>query len=113
MLLFPFLCGIGLTVLHLKLCRPFTPRQVMFHTFFIYFVGWWFFTSGYKQSIYCMWGVIIYLVTTVCSKRAELPDGSETPAGLLPAEATAALPADAAPCGKVEGEGDCEECVAR
>ena len=65
-LFFPFLCGLGLTVLHLRLCRPFTPRQVLMYTYFIYFVGWWFFTSGYKQGIYCIWGGIIFFVSTVC-----------------------------------------------
>ena len=126
-LFFPFLCGIGLTVLHLKLCRPFTPRQVMFHVFFIYFVGWWFFTSGYKQSIYCMWGVAIYLVTTICSRPVELSQEGAEPAGQSPAglaDATAdtgdarecgaeCLPADAPLEGEVECERDGKEDVAR
>jgi oligosaccharide repeat unit polymerase len=64
--LFPLLCGIGLTVLHLRLCRPFTPRQILMYTYFIYFVGWWFFTAGYKQGIFCIWGAVIYFVSTVC-----------------------------------------------
>jgi len=71
---FPFLSGIILTVLHLKLCRPFTPRQVMLHTFFTYFVGWWFFTSGYKYGIYCLWFFVICLVTTMCSRRVDDTD---------------------------------------
>ena len=68
-LFFPFLCGLGLTVLHLRLCRPFTPRQILMYTYFIYFVGWWFFTSGYKQGIYCIWGMVIFVVSTICSTR--------------------------------------------
>lgn len=79
-LFFPFLCGLGLTVLHLRLCRPFTPRQVLMYTYFIYFVGWWFFTSGYKQGIYCIWGAIIFFVSTVCMcKPKTLPTESAVP----------------------------------
>lgn len=76
-MLFPLLCGIGLSVLHLKLCRPFTPRQILFYTYFIYFVGWWFFTSGYKQGVYCLWGLFLYFIPTICmkgEKREALPD---------------------------------------
>ena len=65
-MIFPFLCGLGLTVLHLRLCKPFTPRQILMYTYFIYFVGWWFFTAGYKQGIFCIWGAVIYFVSTVC-----------------------------------------------
>ena len=68
-LFLPFLSGLGLTVLHLRLCRPFTPRQILMYTYFIYFVGWWFFTSGYKQGIYCIWGMVIFVVSTVCSTK--------------------------------------------
>jgi oligosaccharide repeat unit polymerase len=68
-LFLPFLCGLGLTVLHLRLCRPFTPRQILMYTYFIYFVGWWFFTSGYKQGIYCIWGMVIFTVSTICSTK--------------------------------------------
>lgn len=64
--LLPFLCGLGLSVFYLRLCRPFTPRQILLYTYFIYFIGWWFFTSGYKQGIYCIWGMVIYVVSTVC-----------------------------------------------
>ena len=99
----------------------------MFHVFFIYFVGWWFFTSGYKQSIYCMWGVAIYLVTTICSRPAELSREGDEPAGQLPAglaDATVetgdareggaeCLPADAPLEGEVECESDGKEDVAR
>ncbi|WP_458449064.1 O-antigen polymerase [Fibrobacter sp.] len=101
-LLFPLLCGIGLSVLHLKLCRPFTPRQILFYTYFIYFVGWWFFTSGYKQGMYCMWGVFLYLVTTICMKN-------EKREPLAPE----CLPADAPLEGEVECERDGKEDVAR
>ena len=68
--LLPFLCGLGLTVLHLRLCRPFTPRQILMYTYFIYFVGWWFFTAGYKQGIYCIWGMVIFVVSTICMGNA-------------------------------------------
>ena len=74
--LFPLLCGIGLTVLHLRLCKPFTPRQVLMYTYFIYFVGWWFFTSGYKQGIYCIWGMAIFFISTVCMWQKKLPADS-------------------------------------
>lgn len=69
--LFPFLCGIGLTILHLRLCGPFTPRQILLYTFFIYFVGWWFFTSGYKQGIYCIWCAYVCLASTICAGRSK------------------------------------------
>ncbi len=83
-LLFPLLCGIGLTVLHLRLCKPFTPRQILMYTYFIYFVGWWFFTAGYKQGIFCIWGAIIYFVSTVCmwQKRGTVKELPAEPAVL-------------------------------
>ena len=73
-MLLPFLCGLGLTVLHLRLCRPFTPRQILMYTYFIYFVGWWFFTSGYKQGIYCIWGMVIFVVSTICTEQRCVQD---------------------------------------
>ncbi|MCQ2105607.1 MAG: oligosaccharide repeat unit polymerase [Fibrobacter sp.] len=94
---FPLLCGMGLTLLYLKLCRPFTPRQVALYTFFIYFVGWWFFTSGYKQGIYCIWGALVFVVTTICSFRPRneiAKDGSPEKAGELPADALVANEVD-------------------
>lgn len=69
--LLPFLCGIALTLLHLRLCRPFTPRQVILYTFFIYFVGWSFFTTGYKQGLYCVWCAFIFIATTICAGRGK------------------------------------------
>lgn len=72
-IIFPLLCGIALSVLHLKLCKPFTPRQVLFYTYFCYFVGWWFFTSGYKQGVYCIWGILLFFITTVCMRQKRLP----------------------------------------
>jgi len=88
--LFPFFCGMLLTVLHVKLCNQCTPKQVAFYAFFIYFVGWWFFTSGYKQGIYCMWAMIAYVVMTCCEKR---------------------LPADATATGKVECQLETEKQI--
>lgn len=76
--IFPFICGILLTVLYLRLCSECTPRQVAFYTFFLYFVGWWFFTSAYKQGLYCSWAIIAYCIMKCCNKRK----------GALPAEAT-------------------------
>lgn len=70
--LVPFLCGIALTTLHLKFCGRFTPRQILFYTYFIYFVGWWFFTSAYKQGLYCAWGMILFFITTVCARQTKL-----------------------------------------
>lgn len=79
----PFLCGLALSVLHLRLCRGFTPRQILFYTFFIYFIGWWFFTPGYKQGIYWVWAFIIFFISTVCARsrlsRKRLPAKSSAP----------------------------------
>lgn len=94
-LLFPLLCGIGMSVLHLRLCGRFTPRQVLMYTYFIYFVGWWFFTSGYKQGVYCIWGMAIYFVSTVCMHGAQRR-----------------LPAEPAVSDKVEGQEQAEAQVA-
>ena len=87
-LFLPFLCGLGLTVLHLRLCRPFTPRQILMYTYFIYFVGWWFFTSGYKQGIYCIWVMVIFTVSTICTVKT----GSAKPAVLAECESGRAKP---------------------
>ena len=91
-LVLPFLIGLSLTVLHLKLCRPFTPRQVALYTFFIYFVGWSFFTTGYKQGLYCIWCGFIYVATTICAGRRGGLLSDASPADPLPATS----PADAA-----------------
>ena len=92
----PLLCGMGLTLLYLKLCGPYSPRQVALYSFFIYFVGWWFFTSGYKQGIYCIWGMLVFAVTTACAWK--LPKGR--------------LPADTSVSDKVCGELQAEQQVA-
>lgn len=107
-LLFPLLCGIALSVLHLKLCRPFTPRQLLFYTYFIYFVGWWFFTSGYKQGVYCLWGFVLYLIPTICSRRSENAPGIAEGPGRV----GGALPGDALLPGEVEREDGRQEDVA-
>ncbi len=94
--LLPLLCGMGLTLLYLKLCGPFSPRQVAFYAFFIYFIGWWFFMSVYKQGIYCVWGMFLFVATTVCTRK-------------LPREVS---PADASVSYKVNGELQAEQEVA-
>jgi hypothetical protein len=73
-ILLPFFCGLMLSVLHLRLCLPFTPRQILFYAFFIYFIGWWFFTPGYKQGIYWIWSLFIFFVSTVCKQRKKLAE---------------------------------------
>ena len=78
--LFPLLCGMGLMLLYLKLCGPYSPRQVAFYAFFIYFVGWWFFTSSYKQGIYCVWGLFLFVATSVCVRKLPRKDLSAEPA---------------------------------
>lgn len=90
--LFPFFCGIALTLLHLRLCGPYTPRQIALYTFFIYFVGWWFFTAGYKQGLYCIWGFYIFAATTICGGWKRKP------------AVASELPADAPVLEKVDGQ---------
>lgn len=90
----PFLCGLALSVLHLKLCKPFTPRQIMFYTLFIYFVGWWFFTPGYKQGIYWVWLAIVFFISTVCMRSQRQLDSAKAPE----------LPADSSVADKVDGQ---------
>lgn len=68
--LFPFFCAIALTFLHLKMCRPFKPRTVLFYTFFIYFIGWWWFTPGYKQGIYWVWMVFLFVIPTLSMQKS-------------------------------------------
>ena len=71
--LIPLICGIALSVFYLRLSNPYTPRDVAFYAFFIYFVGWWFFSPSYKQGVYWLWMVELYFVTTVCMKYLPLP----------------------------------------
>lgn len=66
--LFPFLCGFALTYLHCCVKRQVKPRNVIFYALFIYQVAWWFFTPGYKQGIYWIWVVIMYVFTTLCTR---------------------------------------------
>lgn len=73
-IILPFLCGLMLSVLHLRLHAPFTPRQILFYTFFIYFIGWWFFTPGYKQGIYWIWSFIIFFISTVCMRPKRIAE---------------------------------------
>lgn len=74
--IFPFLCGLALSLFYLRLCKPFGPRVIMFYSFFIYFVGWWFFTPGYKQGIYWIWMAILFFISTVCMRSKKLPADS-------------------------------------
>jgi len=71
--LFPLLIGIALSLFYLKLSKPFSPRVILFYTVFIYFVGWWFFTPGYKQGIYWAWSVMMFAISTACMKYLPLP----------------------------------------
>lgn len=91
--LLPFLCGLALSVLYLRMCKPFTPRQVTLYTYFVYFVGWWFFTSGYKQGVYVLWLPVVFFITTVCMGRCKLK-------------------ADALVCDKVNNEDDAQKNIA-
>lgn len=72
----PFLVGLGMSALFVRLQRQKTPRRVMFYVFFIYFVGFWFFLAGYKQGIFWAWGVLMYGISTLCSirRRPFLPE---------------------------------------
>lgn len=71
--LFPFIVGLALAVLHLRLCRKgFTPRALLFYTLFIYIIGWWFFTPAYKQGIYWVWSFIIFCISTVSMRREKI-----------------------------------------
>ena len=65
--LVPFLVGLGMSVLYARMIRKKTPCRVMFYVYFIYFVGFWFFLAGYKQGIFWAWGVIVWVVSTVCA----------------------------------------------
>jgi len=103
--LLPFLVGLALSTLHLRLCGAFTPRQVILYTFFIYFIGWWFFTPGYKQGVYWCWAYIIIFVTTVSMKSTKKVT-SESSEKNLPTES---LPADALVLDKVEGQLQAEQ----
>lgn len=111
--IFPFLVGLALSTLHLKLCGAFTPRQIIFYTFFIYFIGWWFFTPGYKQGIYWFWGYIIFFITTVSMKSPRKVTHSESQGQPQDAPqlalATDELPADALVLDKVDGKLQAEQ----
>ena len=48
----------------------------MFYALFIYFIGWWFFTPGYKQGIYWIWMGIMFFISTVCMRYKPLPGKS-------------------------------------
>lgn len=76
--LVPFVVGIGMSAFFERLNRRKTPRRVMFYTFFIYFVGFWFFLAGYKQGIFWAWGVIVWGISTACGLPPKpLPEISE------------------------------------
>ncbi len=74
--LFPLLCGLGLTFLHAHFYLRKSPVTILFYTMFIYLVGWWFFTPGYKQGIYWIWGLLIFIITRVCSMSSSSADQS-------------------------------------
>ena len=89
-IILPFLCSLALSVLHLKLCRKScTPRQLLFYTMFIYFIGWWFFTPGYKQGIYWVWSAIVFFISTVSMRMPKVEDKSEASAPEAPSKADA------------------------
>ncbi len=105
----PFLVGLALSTLHLKLCRSFTPRQVIFYAFFIYFIGWWFFTPGYKQGIYWFWAYIIFFITTVSMKGSTKKVAPTAQPSEQSLDRQPALPADAPVLDKVEGQLQAEQ----
>lgn len=100
----PFLVGLALSTLHLRLCRPFTPRQVIFYSLFIYFIGWWFFTPGYKQGIYWFWAYIIFFITTVSMKGSTKKVAPPAQSSEQSSDRQPALPADALVLDKVDGQ---------
>lgn len=78
--LFPFFVGLALSVLHLRMCRRgFTPRALLFYTLFIYIIGWWFFTPGYKQGVYWAWSFILFCITTASGSGSRNALKAETP----------------------------------
>jgi oligosaccharide repeat unit polymerase len=66
---FPFLVGMALTWLYLKLRRSPSIPKLLFHTFLIYLLGWWWFIEGYKQGLFWLWAYFLILTTLFCSKR--------------------------------------------
>ncbi len=66
---FPFFVGMALSLLHSTMLSKMNPRNLLFYTLYIYLVGWWFFNHAYKQGIYWVWSLIIFVFTTICFQR--------------------------------------------
>lgn len=76
--LFPFFCGVALSLLHSSLYRKIEPKNLLFYVMFAYFVAWWFFNHSYKQGLYWIWAVVIFACTTLCQLKQPKTLRSET-----------------------------------
>lgn len=73
--LIPLFFGILFTFLYKRLAILKTPKELLFHSMFIFWILMWSFTTGYKQPMYWVWMVFFYLITTL-SQGKKLPNES-------------------------------------
>ena len=67
--LFPFCIAFLISFLYEKVRRTKTPLLWMLYALFLYHLGWWFFTAGYKSGLFWLWIYAIFIFGKLCEKR--------------------------------------------
>lgn len=67
--LFPFVIAFLISYLYEKVHKTKTPLLWMLYALFLYHLGWWFFTAGYKSGLFWLWIYVIFFIGKVCEKR--------------------------------------------
>ncbi|MFA6342242.1 MAG: O-antigen polymerase [Fibrobacteraceae bacterium] len=73
--LVPLFFGIVFTFIYRRLAVLKSPKELLFHSMFVFWILMWSFTTGYKQSMYWIWMAFFYVVPTLCQRKS-LPDES-------------------------------------
>lgn len=75
---FPFFVSFFMCYLYERMSRFATPRNIIFYSLFLYYIGWWWFVEGFKRGLFWLWIYMILFFCWFCSmdvrrKTDELP----------------------------------------
>lgn len=68
-ILLPFFFGFLFTYIYRRMAVAGTPRPLLFHSMFIFWILLWSFTTGYKQPMYWIWIIFFYMIPWLCTKK--------------------------------------------
>jgi oligosaccharide repeat unit polymerase len=66
---FPFVVSFFMCFLYERMHRYATPRNIIFYSMFLYYIGWWWFVAGYKFGLFWLWVYFIFIATKLCETK--------------------------------------------